>query len=508
MLKNKWLWVLLCNSLQIISPVFAITFEDTTGVAGINSLHHPAYTITGQAWGDYDDDGFEDLYLTDGFGANTLYRNVGNGTFVISPVSESVSLPDIASGGATFVDYDNDGDQDLLVLTNGVDKLFLNTGSTFVDVTASAGLVHEGIGESAAWGDFNGDGYLDLYITNFRGITFGPLDQDHLYLNDGDGSFSNVSALLDIQRMLGPAFAVTFMDYDDDGDQDIYVINDKFFGNVLWRNDGPGCDLWCFTDVSVASGANRPIEGMGIAVGDYDLDGDDDLYFSGDGEMALLQSQLAQGSPVYSEVTVPAGVDVYAEGWGSVFVDFDNDGWEDLFLSTSNDQEGRTDRVFRNTGEGDFDDVSDSSGASDEAISMGVAYADYDRDGRVDLLVGNFYATYRLYRNTSDAGDWLSVRLTGAGPVNRDAVGAVAVLELSDGRMLRRRVHIGSSFGADHQRDLHFGLGKASPVSLNIRWPDGTQKTLTTLPINTRIIQVYTDESDNADSIMSSGFEN
>ena len=288
-----------------------------------------------------------------------------------------------------------------------------------------------------------------------------------------------------------PAYAVTFLDFDNDGDQDLYVVNDRYFGNVLWRNDGPGCGLWCFEDVSEDTGADRPVDGMGIAVGDYDLDGDWDLYFSSYDEQVLLQSQIAQSSETYIEVGDGAGVNFEATGWGAVFVDFDNDGWEDIYLATSNSSSGESNRVFRNLADGTFQDVSAGSGASNGEYTLGVAYADYDADGRVDIVIGNRDEAYHLYRNTSTAGNWLSVNLAGRAPVNRDAVGAVAVLELSDGRLLRRRVHIGSSFGSDHQHALHFGLGPATPVELTLTWPDGTVEVVDSLPSNQAIFRTY-----------------
>ena len=494
--------------LLLLTPAqsaFCITFEETTEIAGISATHTSSYLITGQAWGDYDNDGDEDLYLTDNSGPNTLYRNLGNGTFDVSPWNAQVTLPVAISGGATFADIDNDGDADLLVLNDGVDTLFENTGSGYVDISSGSGIVAPGEGESAAWGDFNLDGYLDLYVTNWYWADIGdPLNQDRLYLNNGDKTFTDVSNLLDIDRMLGPGFAVTFLDYDNDGDLDLYVVNDKFFGNLLWRNDGPGCGLWCFTDVSLTTGAYRPCEGMGIAVGDFDLDGDDDLYIPSENEQVFLRSEIAQGNDFFTEVTTPAGVNLEAVGWGVAFVDFDNDGWEDLYLATADSAPGLTNRVFRNnSGDGTFSDVSDASGASNTGHSIGLAYADYDSDGRVDLVIGNQNENYHLFRNTTDAGDWLGVKLYGRGPVNRDAVGTLAELELSDGRLLRRRVHIGSSIGADHQRALHFGLGSTTPVELTLTWPDGTVEVLETLPVNQELVRYYPQP----EMILKHGFE-
>jgi hypothetical protein len=498
------LYALLCAPVNVL----AITFIESTGSAGVSAGHtidSPLYYVTGQAWGDYDNDGLEDLYLTDTFGPNTLYRNLGSGSFEVSDLNSQVSLPDAESGGATFVDYDNDGDQDLLVLNQGVDTLFENTGAAFTDVSTGSGLVQPGRGESAAWGDFNQDGYLDLYVVNwyFSGVPGNPLDQDRFYINNGNGTFAEVSHLLDTERMKGPGYAVTFVDYDNDDDLDIYVINDKLWGNLLFRNDGNGCGLWCFTDVSVATGADRPAWGMGIAVGDYDLDGDWDFFYSSIGEQVLLQNQIAQGSDSFLEVSIIAGVNADAVGWGTVFVDFDNDGLEDLYLSTSSPEAGRTNRVFKNNGDTTFLDVSESSGASNAGLTIGVVYADYDMNGLVDIVIGNQDEAYHLYQNTSTSGDWLSVSLYGRGPVNRDAVGTLAVLELSDGRILRRRVHIGSSIGSDHQRAMHFGLGNATPVELTLTWPDGMVEVIDSLPTN----QTMTRQYPQPEMILQTGFE-
>ncbi len=485
-------------------PAWALSFQETTQTAGISSTHTSIYLITGQAWGDYDNDGDEDLYLTDNLGPNTLYRNLGNGTFDVPPESAQVALPSAISGGATFADYDNDGDQDLLVLNDGTDNLFENTGGAFIDVTAGSGIVQPGEGESAAWGDFNNDGYLDLYVANwyFSDIN-DPLNQDRFYLNNGNGTFTDVSHLLDIPRLLGPAFAVTFFDYDNDGDLDIYVVNDKFFGNVLWRNDGAGCGLWCFTDVSIATGAHRPAESMGVATADFDLDGDFDVYYSSETEQVFLRNEIAQGSESFTEITDLAGVNLPETGWGMVFVDFDNDGWEDLYLATASFTAGLTNKVWWNNGDSTFLDISAASGASLPGSTIGVAYADYDQDGRIDLVMGNQFEEYHLFRNTTAAGSWLSVKLFGRGPVNRDAVGTLAVLELSDGRVLRRQMHIGSSIGSDHQRALHFGLGSATPVQLTLTWPDGAVEVIDSLPVNQEIQRSYP----LPDMILDAGFE-
>ncbi len=466
-------------------------FSDVTASAGISAQHHIRYLVTGQAWGDYDGDGFPDLYVTDSAGPNTLYRNDGDGTFSVSPYSAAVALLGVESGGAVFGDYNNDGFKDLYVLNRGANTLYRNDGGQgFTDVTASAGVGDGGQGESATWGDYNSDGHPDLYVVNWYYFEDeeSPLSRDTLYRNNGDGTFSDVSSLLDIGRLIGPGFAATFMDYDNDGDQDLYVVIDKRWGNLLYRNDGPGCTGWCFTDVSVATGADRPICGMGISTGDYDNDGDLDFYFSGNWEQVLLQNQTAQGSASFVEVSVAAGVTPSVVGWGSVFFDYDQDGWLDLYLSAAL----YPNHLFRNRGDGTFETIVAGSGADHEGFSMGVAQADYDRDGRPDLLVGNHGLGYSLYRNNGGSSNhWMSLRLEGRGSVTRDALGTRVLMILDDGRVLTQEVKSDSSLGAGNDLTLFFGFGAATPVAAMIVWPDGTVEYQTSLTLDGHWDHIY-----------------
>lgn len=469
-------------------------FADVTAAAGITQQHFSTNLITGQAWGDYDNDGWPDLYLTNGQGANTLYRNQGDGSFAVSVYSDQVALADRSSGGVTFVDYNNDGWLDLLVLNDGVDVLFRNTGVGFVDVTASVGLAaHQGVGESAAWADFNRDGYLDVYIVNwYEEDGVHPDRHDRLYQNQQGKAFVDVSALLDVGRMSGPGFAAVFVDYDRDGDQDLYVVNDKLFGNVLWRNDGPGCGGWCFSDVSVETDAQRPAYSMGIAVSDFDLDADYDLFYSSIGESILLQNQIDLGLYQFLDVAEQAGVLTTAVSWGAFFADFDNDGLEDLYLATSNSDPALSDRMYHNLGQGQFADVSAGSGASNPSATIGAAYADYDLDGRIDFVVGNTGEGYRLYRNiTASANNWLGVSLKASQRFDAAAVGSEVIVQLDDGARLRRYRHLGSSIGSSHQPTLHFGLGERSPVAIEVIWPDGTAVTDSSGKINTIVNIAY-----------------
>lgn len=455
-------------------------FTDVTSSAGITATHHGDYIwlTTGQAWGDYDNDGWVDLYVTDNAGPNTLFRNQGDGTFVPSSLSSIVDLANVPSGGAVWADYDNDGWQDLYVLNRGSNVLFRNEqGGGFTDVTMTAGVGDSGMGESAAWGDYDQDGYLDLYVTNLNCDSCPLTSRDGLYHNNGDGTFSDVTVALDVAQVHKLGFAVSFMDYDNDGDPDIYVVVDKDLGNVLWRNDGPGCGLWCFTDVSADSGADIQVAGMGLAVGDYDNDSDLDFYFSDEGPMVLLQNQTSQGTANFLDVSQSAGVGFDSVGWGTIFFDYDNDGWLDLYLATMPPDPNLANRLFHNSGDGTFTDVTNTSGSDSTGPTFGVAYADYDRDGRLDFVIGNRDEGYRLYHNQNDdTHSWLHLKLVGVWPVNRDAVGARAYVTTSDGRTLMQEVKAGSSIGSGNELALHFGLGAATATEVTIVWPDGTSQ--------------------------------
>ncbi len=498
-------------------------FRDVSAAAGITATHRglwddkeamQGYLAIGQAWGDYDRDGWVDLFVTGNLDPNALYRNRGDGTFSLSEHSQQLSLPDVPSGGATWADYDNDGWLDLYIVNYGANRLFRNEGGHgFTDITLDAGVGDTGKGVSAAWGDYDSDGWLDLYVTNWScfpecdPVDFGA-QQDRLYHNNGDGSFTDVTGSLDYAWTLGAGFAPTFFDYDGDGDSDIYVVNDKLqnkIGNVLWRNDGAGCGHWCWTNVSAESGADLMINGMGVDASDYDNDGDLDLYITDMVyQMHLLMNDGAGGFRNRARSTGSAinmGPD-NGVGWGAVFFDYDNDGWQDLYVAATNYHQTfpelevsfmnpRPDALFRNDRHRGFHDVSVNSGIDADLPTLGVAYADYDQDGDLDLVTGNWNSGYRLLQNQGGDQHWLSLDLRGGGDVNRDAVGAQARLKTADGPTQLQTVSIGAGLGGNNQLTLHFGLGDATAADLHILWPNGVECSLDAVPANQRLRVVY-----------------
>ena len=483
-------------------------FQDISRAAGLVNTRQGDDRAIGLAWGDYNGNGWQDLYVTDTDGPNTLFRNNGDGTFSRSPLTDQVALPDAYSGGATFVDYDNDGWPDLYVVNWGENVLFRNMeGQGFVDVTAEAGIGDPANGQSAAWGDITNNGYLDLYVANWacyprcgRQLTG---ESDRLYRNNGDGTFTDITHVLS-NKILGSGFIASFVDYNNNGRLDIYLVNDEFInavGNALWRNDGPGCGGWCFTDVSAEANANTRVMGMGLAIFDYENNGHFDFFFTNAGPMTLLQNQ---GDGTFVNQAVAAGVQ-FRNGiaWGAAPIDFDNDGWQDLYLAVMGTGDGRgvtANPLWRNNGDGTFELVHTGSGAGAVGPSMGIATADFDQDGWVDLLVGDAMLGYSLYRNQGAAfypdHHWLSLRLIGGGPVNRDAVGTRVLVHTADGQTQMQEVRNGVSLGAGSELALHFGLGRHQAADITVIWPNGRSQEFSDVAANRRIELPYPLDAD------------
>ena len=430
----------------------------------------------GQAWGDFDGDGWLDLVTIGGSAPSLLWRNQQDGTFALHPSTADLD-PYLDTSGATFADYDNDGDPDLYLMRADTNVLLRNDGGTWVDVSAAAGVDDPAMSTSATWGDYDGDGWLDLYVAN------AGADHDTLLHADGAGHFEVTSALLP-GRDKYQAYGATFSDFDDDGDVDLLVANDKLVGNQLWRNDGPGCGGWCFTNVSANWNADLQADSMGVAVGDYDNDGDLDLSITDNHRHNVLRNELELGAMGFVDTSTEAGVLFDAFGWGTIFFDYDNDGWLDLYVADGHIGTDPTSRLFHNEG-GFFADATVDCGCTDVGWSFGVSYADYDQDGAVDFIVGNRGTRHDLYRNRGKPGQhWLLVELHGAGPVNRDAVGTRVRVLTTAGQILMRQVKLGSSVASGNSLRLHFGLGEDGIDSVEVRWPDGTTETPVAPPVD------------------------
>ena len=476
----------------------------------------------GVAFLDYDNDGWLDLLVLNGTrleGAppgttNRLYKNNRDGTFTDVTATAGLTRTGWASA-VTVGDYDNDGFDDLFVTYYGQNVLYHNNGDgTFTDVTEKAGLRRDAIryGSGCTWLDYDRDGHLDLFVVNYLNTTLEKLPKPgenadcrwkgvpvncgprglppgfvELFHNNGDGTFTDVSRQSGVAAASGsyPMTAVA-ADYDNDGWPDIYVACDST-PSWLFRNQHDGT----FREEALQRGAALSEDGleqagMGVGIGDYDLDGNLDIFKThfADDTNVLYRND---GKGNFDDVTIRSGVGVETRyvGWGAGIVDLDNDGLPDLFLVTGSvypDVERqlpaypfRTPRlVFRNLGEGKFEELIEEAGPGVAAVhtSRGCAFGDFDNDGDVDILVMNMNEPPSLLRNdVSGHGHWLKVLLIGV-KSNSSAIGARVLARYGD-RTQAQEVTAQSSFYSANDRRLHFGLGTAAFADLTIRWPTG-----------------------------------
>jgi hypothetical protein len=520
-------------------PAPALQFRDVAREAGLEFVHENSPTPQkqlietmpgGVAILDYDGDSRQDVFFTNGASvpglakdaprySNRLFRNQGERRFV--DVTEAAGLRGEGySVAAAVADYDNDGDPDLFVGGVKRQQLFRNTAGRFEDVAAAAGLASGEWVVGAGFFDFDNDGWLDLLAVNYtvwapqtdrfcgdaeRGIRvychpkhFAPVALS-LYHNRGDGRFEDVSEQSGIAGHRGRGMAVAFADYDQDGLVDFYVTNDKL-PSFLFRNLGDGR----FEERALVAGPALPehggeISAMGVDFRDYDNDGLPDLHVTAlAGEGFPLFRNLGKGQ--FQDVSYRSRLAAFVQarsGWSNALVDLDNDGFKDLFTANShvNDAIDRfeshsyreTNSVFRNLGDGRFEDLSEASGlgAAPRQAHRGAAFGDLDGDGRVDAVVSALGAPAELWRNESAAGHWLELRLVGT-KSNRDGIGAVVKLEQPSGTRWRQQWnHATSAYGyaSASAGPLHFGLGPATSVErVLIRWPSGTLQVLEKVP--------------------------
>ncbi len=498
--------------------VTAPIFKDVSGPAGV-ATSLPSATCgrwtNGSAWADVDGDRRLDLLVTRMQAPLQLFLNRGS-RFSEESAARGLSTAGYVSLGAVFADYDNDGDADLYVANDGPDLLYRNEGKgTFVNVTAAAGLGDDLSSVSASWGDYDRDGHLDLYVVNHSrcagNVSLSQLQyhSDHLYHNNGNGTFSDATFLLEHDpsttldgSTIGAGFQAAWFDYNDDGRQDLYLAND-YLGrspdrNHLWRNDGLGpSGAWQLTDVSVDSGTSFSMNSMGIGVGDYNRDLKLDLAISNWGANRLLRNN---GDGTFSDVAEQTNTARTFQRearrgvtWGPEFADLNNDGWEDLYIAAgylvgylTEDDTPQANEVFVNDRKGQFLDLSAVSGADDDGQSRGVAAADYDVDGRVDLYVVNQGGVPHLFRNLTPKGKthWLDVNTIGTRS-NRDGCGTKLILTVAGGKMRRDVYCGGTSVGSGSSKIVHFGVGAAKKLqSLEVTWPSGVKQVFRKLKLD------------------------
>lgn len=516
-------------------------FLDRTSAAGIDFTYrngeeagHCAILESlggGAAILDYDLDGREDLYFTGGGGfgpelaitgrAGALYRQTGQWRFSDVTTFAQAAAARHYTHGAARGDYDADGFPDLLLTGYGGVQLLRNLGDgTFADVTNAAGLQDPWWSSVAGWGDFDGDGDLDLFVVHYVDWSFqnhpfcpGPRPgvrdvcpprefqalPDRLFLSRGEGTFRDASAEVGL-RNDGKGLGLLLADLDLDGDLDVYVANDTV-ANHLYRNDGAA-----WTDVSLLSGASFndrgfPDGSMGAAVLDYDSDGLPDVWVVNyERESNALYRN--QGGLLFQHASGPTGVSAVGGmyvGWGTCGCDFDLDGDEDLFVSNGHVIHFPTAApvqqrplLFRNDGGARFVNVAPEAGGYLTAAhhGRGAACGDLDRDGRVDLVVSRNNQPVAVLANQIETrGGWCAVQLVGTRSP-RDAVGATVRVKTSRGEQVRQW-YGGGSYASTNARPLHFGLGDADWIeALEVTWPSGARQTLTGLRGNSAWVVV------------------
>jgi len=487
-------------------------------------------TMTGGcAFLDYNADGLLDIFLVNGAAIrnsqfdksdrrywNRLYRNLGHGRF--QDVTEKAGVRGGGYGiGVAAGDYDNDGYVDLYVTNYGRNELYHNQrDGTFREVAMTAGVESGGFSSSAAFVDYDRDGFLDLFVARYVDWSFtknlfcgigDKRDYCHprhfrgepnlLFHNNGNGTFRDVSAVTGINLAAGKSLGVAVADLDQDGWPDIYVANDSVPGFLLHNLQGRR-----FEEIGLQSGSalnehGRTFAGMGVDFADYDNDGWPDIFVTAlslEGHVLFRNQRNA----IFADESEASGVrraTFYLSGWGTRMLDFDNDGWKDLFVANSHVMRGVTESVrtidylqpmlmLRNRS-GRFEDVSAAMGSEfrKKIAARGAAFADYDNDGDTDILVQVLGSAPVLLENLmGNQNPWVGLHLVGV-KSNRDAVGASVVIHTSAGSSYHVVSRTGSYLSANDPRVLA-GLGNAELVSIEITWPSGRTQKIDRPPIN------------------------
>lgn len=525
---------LLCSAVaQQNATVAPIRFRNVAASAGIDFVLENNATPEkqlietmpgGVAAFDYDGDGLIDIFFTNGAAIpalqknqpkfrNRLYRNLGGMKF--KDVTEEAGLAGAGySMGAAAADFDNDGHIDLFVAGVKSNQLYRNLGTgKFEDVTAKAGIRSDVWSIAGGWFDYDHDGLLDLFVMNY--LKWSPENPlfcgdpavaraycnprffeglpNTLYHNRGDGTFENVSLQAGIAQQVGKGMSIAFADYDQDGFPDVFVTNDKV-PNFLFHNLGNGK----FEEVALEAGVALPDHGKGVsAMGtdfrDYDNDGLPDITFAAlAGETFPLFHN--QGKGWFRDMTYRSRMGPLSNrrsGWSVGLFDFNNDGWKDLFVSGAhvNDtvesfesaQYRLPNAIFANAGDGTFTDFSADAGADFQTpgVHRGAAFADFNQDGKIDVVVSLIGGRAELWENSSPGNNtWIDLKLTGT-KSNRDGLGA----HLRVGNQ-HNEMTANTGYASSSHAPVHFGTGKATHVDVEIVWPSRIRQALKNVPTN------------------------
>ncbi len=501
---------------QKVSPDIGVQFKHSIGDQHLDNL---VESVGGGAvFLDYDQDGYIDLYVSNGSytehlsegdqpagdPSNELFRNLRDGTF--ENVTGKAGVGHRGYGmGMTVGDMDNDGYPDIYITNYGPNVLYKNNGDgTFSDISKKAGVDGDQCSVGAVWFDYDNDGWLDLYVGNY--IDFdpeygyfyapdgfpGPMaydgQQDRLYRNLGNGSFEDVTETTGIENPDGRAMGVGAADFDGDGYLDIFVANDHMINNIYHNEAGKG-----FVDQGIMTGmafnqAGEATISMSVDFADYNGDGLLDVFMSDDTYCSLYQNQ---GNGVFTDMSYPSGIAIASGqhvGWSSSFIDYDNDGDVDIFKVNGELKHlyGQEDQLFENLDGEKFRDASLEKGAyfQEELVGRGACFGDYDNDGDLDGYIVNLDGHGVLLRNNQgNEKNWIIIQLEGTDS-NRDGIGAIVTLSAGGKEQMGlRRSTTGYLSQNDHR--MHFGIGESDRVdSVEIKWPSGKVQQLENLEAN------------------------
>ncbi len=515
-----------------------VVFEESAAPSGVRFVtnpsrtqrrHQPETMVSGVALFDYDGDGWLDIYAVNGARLpgldksdpghwNRLFRNGRDGSFSDVTVAAKLQGHGYDLGVAT-ADYDNDGDADLFVAGLRRNTLYRNEGDgSFSDVTQAAGLSRPDPKYGALWAvaaaflDYDRDGLLDLFVSNY--VVWDPATEpvcgspgapdychpkqyeglpNSLFRNNGDGSFSDVSAAAGVRAHVGKGMGIAVADFDGDGWPDVFVANDTTPAALFMNKRDGSFGESGFERAVAYTERGDAVSGMGADARDVDNDGAPDIF-----ETALSNETFPLfrnlGAAEFEDVTQRSGVAALSRpraGWGNGIVDLNNDGWKDLFVACADvmdvrgqfgDRVPMANAVFVNLGDGRFADASSGAGPdfARKAVHRGAAFGDLDNDGRVDVVVSSLDGPLELWRNLSPPRRWLQV-LTIGRKSNRDGVGAKLRIVTASGRQWSH-VNTAVGYGGASDRRVHFGLGSDNLVrELLIEWPSGKQQLLENL---------------------------
>jgi len=523
----------------------AIHFEDITGRSGLDfttnssptpNKNQPETMVSGIGLIDYDNDGWLDIFIINGAAIpslkkespkyyNRLFHNNHDGTF--TDVTEKAGL--VGEGydmGVAVGDFDNDGWEDIYVASVTKNHLYRNNGDgTFTDVTDKAGVgspMYKGQkmwSAAAGWVDYNNDGKLDLFVSNYcrwevnkdpmclgggrlraycHPKFYEPLPST-LYRNNGDGTFTDVSDETGISKKLGKGMGIGFNDYDGDGFTDIFVANDNMPNSLFHNLKGKAFEEIAM-DAGVAYSENgKAVSGMGIEFRDFDNDGLPDIWHTAT-ELETFPLFRNRGAGIFIDVTGRSGLarpTLEMSGWSNGAADFDNDGLKDLFVARgnvldniaefSNRTYGEPNSIFRNLGKMTFEDVTTQAGADMQLSEpyRGAVIGDLFNDGHMDLVVTVLNGKTRVLRNvTANDNNWVAFKLVGT-KSNRMGIGAQIKITTEDGKSQYDIVSTSAGYGASRDPRAHFGLGAFKGIKqLEIRWPSGERQILRDLPGN------------------------